>query len=269
MKHEIKETKEIVEVKAKNLLNDEDQKMISERQIATKCSPEIIDYFDLQAEIEIALDHNLAQRVYKLDYEKINELAPQNCKCCNLLIPKENVVELFPVFGDVSEFSEIALSVTMYLYFIRLAIISLVILIAMNSGIKLYYSQTNFQTATNYCNNNKINPNCSNFNSKNTDFLSQTCYKNYEFIYNQIKLKNGLPITIDFFDYSFISFLCMIVIAIINYLFLIILNNHIIELKIQKISPSNFTLMAYNLPSKFGSIEELKKEFNLVYIFNS
>ena len=259
-----------VQLEMKSKINDdEQQKILSEKQSNTKSVNNFVDFMDLQADITVALEHSYSQKMYKLDYEKINDSSIQTCKCCSLPLPKENIIEEFRLCTDNQEFSEVGISIFLYLTFIKFNIIVLFVLIGMNSIIQLIISNSFYQILKTYCSRNSTMPifvqgNCTNFNSMKDDWMFVMSSQNVEFYYNITNVIYSPNNSIYYVDYAFINFLCMMVLIVINYLFKIMVRNVVIEHRYEKISPSNFTVFATNLPVNLQDLEELKNELTTV-----
>jgi hypothetical protein len=251
----------------KSKVNEEEQqKILSERPPNINSQSDQVDFMDLQADVSIALTHNHANKFYKIDYQKLHDTTLETCVCCCLPTPKEKLVEEFTMKSDIEELSQAGLGVYLYLFFIKFSVISLLILIGMNSVIQLLVSMNYYDIMNSYCSSSitsAVSGNCTNFNSMKDDWIFKMSSQNLRFYVNVTQLVLPSQNNSEILDFPFMNFLCMMALVSANYFFLIMIKNLVIQYRFENISPSNFTVMISNIPTNL-SLEDLKKELSFV-----
>ena len=204
------------------------------------------------------------------------------CKCCNLPAEQKGVLEKFSFCDDPDKFIDCGEGVTLYFIFFKFSIIVLLITFFLVSLCNIIFSKIYYEDVYDICNNkNKINiieDDCkfyleiSEDNSKS--FLISNSFffkfnginaKYYRNLY--LKLITNNKIEKNIVNTSFLNFLCLITLFILNLIFIIFIYSKSQNINLNILSLSDYSIFITNMKElhqnfliKKNEIEQKKLE---------
>lgn len=223
---------------------------------------------DMPGDIQRAKKHYLASKIF--DEKKLKDF--DICEDCYNIIPPEENIPKFPILVDPKMLARYGLGVYMYFFYIKFVIYCLLILLCMVCIPQMYYAKDYKDNLNSYCNQIKNSTDvCIEFfnivlenktvtnKTRDVGFLWSLNYENIK--YKERAISNATNVDVKEFDplidVTLLSFICEIVLVIMNILFMNIVYNLDLEADIKNITPEDFALRITNIP-KHLSNEEIK-----------
>ena len=204
------------------------------------------------------------------------------CKCCNLPAEQKGVLEKFSFCDDPDKFIDCGEGVTLYFIFFKFSIIVLLITFFLVCLCNIIFSKIYYEEVYDICNNknkiNKIEDDCkfyleiSEDNSKS--FLISNSFffkfnginaKYYRNLY--LKLITNNKIEKNIVNTSFLNFLCLITLFILNLIFIIFIYSKSQNINLNILSLSDYSIFITNMKElhqnfliKKNEIEQKKLE---------
>ena len=248
---------------------------------------QIQDKFSLDklGKIKWAKEHASANR----PMNKLKEFnkSTKFCNCCNLPCATPGVIQPFSSCENIDNFSICGRAVPLYFHFIKYCIYCLFIILIIMSLPMTIINYFNSIEIKNFCNiiqnsssfiYEKINNSCefyldTNNNKENFffNFFGKISSDNLQ-DYNYIFFNSTRNFIIDdsiHFNYSFIGYICMLTLFIINLYFIIIFKAQIKSEKIENVHPSDYTLLITNLTKIMKEFKEKSNKIENIIEKNS
>jgi hypothetical protein len=175
--------------------------------------------------------------------------------------PKPGKVEKFKFSDKINDLASLGLGIYTYFYFVKFLILTLVICSLMVAAPNIYMARSYNQQLKLYC-GNRTDAICTNFNSKDNDWLYSMNSDNTK-IYTRILETYNNENIIYTLEFSFINFLTMVVIIISVNFFIIIMDANTTEIDMFNTTPTDYTLMISNLPKNINTKEEVLEYLTL------
>ena len=250
---------------------------------------------DQLGRIEYAKQHSSANRpLNKLKNFKPNQIY---CRCCGLPCITPGYIEPFKLCDNTDKYSILGQAISLYFSFYQFSILILFFLFCSLIIPSFYMTHLYYYNLSNICNNNMTISNIKNFlicdkyikdseylkknNKENKEsFLSQfnaANLKSYIELYNNImnymmisksnstavlrQLQNnnyGKVMNKIVINNSFIYFIVLISLFIINLEYIIFQNNKILDYNFHLISPSDYTIIMTNMAHIYKSFKKMK-----------
>jgi hypothetical protein len=259
-------------------INDENKKLKQKNKfekLATR--NEFFDFLEQAGKVEHASKHLLAQRVYKVTDDIDSNIKFDICLCCGLILPYPGYVEEFPLNTPLEEMKQLGIGIYLYFFYMKFLMIVMTAVIGMYSVIEIIQSYNYYSEVTNYCslsNNNTLKFGCIDYANKTTDYLyryssaSFEIFDSYNYNLSVYYYNNYLNYTniknIQYVDLSFLNFLLMTAIMLINFIFCTLAYNLTIERDILKNGVDDYTVMISNIPENCDSLDEIYDLISIV-----
>ena len=249
---------------------------------------------DQLGRIEYAKQHSSANRpLNKLKEFESNQVF---CKCCGLPCIKKGIIEPFKICDDTDKYSILGQSISLYFSFYKFSIFILFILLCALILPSFYMIQFYYVSLSDICNkdfnkNNSIEFDiCEKFIT-DKEYLKKNDRENKDIFFSHfnaanlisyIELYDILMRNISFpdeknimtkknYNYerikkvilnnSFIYFIVLISLFIINLIYIIFQNNEILEYNYQLISPSDYAVIMTNMSQVYKSFRKMKYRY--------
>ena len=244
---------------------------------------------DQLGRIEYAKQHSSANR----PLNKLEEFGSDQvfCKCCGLPCITKGVIEPFKMCDNTDKYSVLGQAISLYFSFYKFTIFILFILLCALILPSFYMIQFYYFSLSDICNkdfNNSINfYKCESFitdkeylkknNRENSDiFFSQFNAANlitYIELYDILMNNNSFPAQNNESPHnnyniqkikklsvnnSFVYFIVLISLFIINLIYIVFQNNKILEYNFQLISPSDYAVIMTNMFQVYKSFRKMK-----------
>ena len=255
------------ENRSNNYINNSNKAIKSSAADSKKESTvyEEIEFLNRDGNIKNAKEHGLSNRVYKIQENIDPNINIDCCHCCGLILPNEGKVDEYPLCTSLDEMINLGDGIFLYFFYMKFLIICLFTIIGMYSIIQFATSQIYLNEIINY---NPLEKNHYSFYN-----YSSTILKDYDKIFNTIITNNNTNNCKDYenfknnyVDYSFLNFIMMTTLLIINIIFCILAYNLQIEKDIEKLSIEDYTLMISNSPFGKGTFSEIKELLTIVLV---
>jgi hypothetical protein len=245
------------------------------RKLQTK--KEFYDFLEQPGQFEKAVEHGAAHRVYKIMDDIPPDVQIECCECCGLILPKKGFVEEYPLATSTSDMRNLGIGIFLYFFYMKFLLVALATIMGMYTIIEIATSVTYYNEVTNFCtkslNYSKSFP-CTDYDNREYIFMFKYTYVNVEFFNNytnniSTRLNNSLNYTSIkdsmYVDYSFLNFLLMLILIIMNFIFCTLAYNLDIERDISKLSIDDYTAMISGLPLDCKNPDELIEAITCVF----
>jgi hypothetical protein len=258
--------------------NEENKKLQQKKKFENlKTRNEFFDFLEQVGKVEYAIEHGLAQRVYKVTDDIDSNIKFDCCLCCGLILPCKGYVEEFPVNTPLEEMKQLGIGIYLYFFYMKFLMIVLTAVIGMYSVIEIIHSNSYYSEVSNYCsmsNNKTIKFNCRDYENKTTEYLYRYSSASFE-IFDSYNYNLSVYYYNNYFDYtniknvqyvdlSFLNFILLITLIIINFIFSTLAYNLTIERDIAKNGVDDYTVMISNIPEDCNSLDEITDLISIV-----
>ena len=189
------------------------------------------------------------------------------CNCCNLPCETKNIIEPFKMDDSIDKFSECGLGITLYFYFLRYAIICLILVFVLLDLPMIifnkYYSNELISICNlNYKNNMSL---CIKYIDDKTKSHNYTNIISIPFSVDNVYIYREFAIVTTGSDenviktiisYGILDSYCILTLIILNLYFLILINQIIYFEKANNCSPSIYTLYISNINNSLDYYED-------------
>ena len=223
--------------------------------------------------IRYAKIHSSANRPLRKKEGKDFDRRTEFCKCCNLPAEQLGILEQFNFLDNPDNFVECGEGVSLYFTFFRFAAIMMLVTFVLSCIYNIILSNSYTKELLKICNeynNEEFEDNCKLYLTSNENYSIYYSSLNQFFRFNihntlnyvsisKIITKNELIDKI-VVNTSLINFLNLITLFIINIIFIILVNYKSQFVNISVLSPSDYSVLVYNLYSAHKKFLDKKKE---------
>ena len=230
--------------------------------IKGKAVKNILFSLDNLGKISLAKTHSSANR----PLHKIKDFTTdvKFCPCCNLPQETKGIIEPYNYCDEEELFSECGIGTYLYFYYFKYAIIILIITLCMSALPFLILTRHYTKGLNRLCNNYfdeygnvEDYPSCTNFVSHSTGSQYYSNDTDWVLKYSSDNIKSYRKVFKEFtgndevdnvlVNYSIVNFFCLMTLFVVNIVYIILVKAKGIELDIQNISPSDYTVLCVNL----------------------
>lgn len=252
-------------------VNEENKKLQQKKKFEKMSTRnEFFDFLEKAGNVQYAIEHGLAQRVYKITDDIDTNINFDCCLCCGLILPCKGYVEEFSLNTPLEEMKQLGIGIYLYFFYMKFLMIVLTATILMYSLIEIIQINSYYSDIYNYCqmsNNITLKFPCNDYENKTTNFLliySSATFEifdsyNYNlsvYFYNNYNNYTNIKDS-HYLDLSFLNFILLITLIVINFIFCTLAYNMTIERDISKNGVDDYTVMISNLPSDCKSLDEI------------
>ena len=233
-------------------------------------------HLDKIGSIDYAKIHSRANRpLHKKEGAKFNN-ETVFCKCCNLPVEQENILEEYSFFDNPDKFVECGEGISLYFKFFQICIIIIAITAILVGYLDLFIIGKYTNELSSICNNSKLNQiiyeDCKYIIKSNNDSGFSSLIISYFFSFNNINVKhyrnlfykltsiNNKNIDKVIVNTSYINFLSLITLFIFNLLFIVYFNIKSKLLNRDLLSLSDYSIFLTNLDSTLKNFLQIKEE---------
>lgn len=225
------------------------------------------DVLSLQANYKKAKDHFYANQFFQKEVFENNDNILFCDDCLNPIPPisETNKPRKYPLCSDTKNLAELGTGVYLYFYFIKFIFFMCALIFGITAVSGIIVAEQYHKQVKNYCNNNyDIASNskavCDDYNLTDDDWLYSMNFENLILYKKLVNSNKSFYEKDSSINVNLINFICMCVMYVINWVYIILMTNLDADADISVITAEDYTLMISDLPKNIN-FEELRTNY--------